>query len=65
MRGVWPLAPQKKRLTAPVDKQFKILGFNQPHFAQELFDFNNIKQLRGGSLQNIFKTFRIKLRLMV
>jgi len=49
-----------KRPTAPVDKQFKILGFNLLNTYSKM-----LWQLRGGGLQNIFKTFRIKLRLMV
>ena len=48
------------RPTAPVDKQFKILGFNLLNTYSKM-----LWQLRGGGLQNIFKTFIIKLRLMV
>lgn len=61
------LHSHKKRLTTPVDKQFKILGLALINLTshKKFVRFHNIKQLRGGSLQNIFKTFRIKLRLMV
>ena len=48
-----------KRLTVPVDKQFKILALIYWIW------FKMFGQLRGCRLQNIFKTFRIKLRLMV
>lgn len=53
-----PCSPLK-RLTVPVDKQFKILALIYWIW------FKMFWQLRGCRLQNIFKTFRIKLRLMV